>query len=87
MADRHPNVYLETSWAMPHMIIEAIHEVGAHRLIFGSNTPPLEMTQQIMNVEEAMYGKLPPIGMGASEADTRAGAGRQPGPAAGAVAN
>ena len=71
VADRHPNVYLETSWAMPHMIIEAIHEVGADRLIFGSNTPPLEMTQQIMNVEEAMMD-APPIGMGASEADTRA---------------
>jgi uncharacterized protein len=71
VADRRPNVYLETSWAMPHMIIEAIHEVGADRLIFGSNTPPLEMTQQIMNVEEAMMD-APPIGMGASEADCRA---------------
>lgn len=71
VADRRPNVYLETSWAMPHMVIEAIHEVGADRLIFGSNTPPLEVGQQIMNVEEAMMD-APPIGMGASEADTRA---------------
>jgi predicted TIM-barrel fold metal-dependent hydrolase len=70
VADRHPNVYLETSWAMPHMIIEAIHEAGASRLIFGSNCPPLEPTQQIMNVEEAMTFD-PPIGMGASVEDTR----------------
>ena len=70
VADRHPNVYLETSWAMPHMMIEAVHEVGADRLIFGSNCPPLEPTQQIMNVEEAMTFD-PPIGMGASDEDTR----------------
>lgn len=68
VAERHPNVYLETSWAMPHMIIEAVHEVGADRLIFGSNTPPLEQTQQIMNVEEAMAFD-PPIGMAASADD------------------
>ena len=68
VAERHPNVYLETSWAMPHMIIEAVHEAGADRLIFGSNTPPLEQTQQIMNVEEAMAFD-PPIGMAASEDD------------------
>ena len=68
VAERHPNVYLETSWAMPHMIIEAVHEAGADRLIFGSNTPPLEQTQQIMNVEEAMAFD-PPIGMAAAEED------------------
>lgn len=70
VADRHPNVYLETSWAMPHMLIEAVHEIGAGRLIFGSNCPPLEPTQQIMNVEEALTFD-PPIGMGASAEDTR----------------
>ncbi len=70
VAERHPNVYLETSWAMPHMLIEAVHEAGAERLIFGSNCPPLEPTQQIMNVEEAMTFD-PPIGMGASVEDTR----------------
>ena len=70
VADRRPNVYLETSWAMPHMLIEAVHEAGADRLIFGSNCPPLEPTQQIMNIEEAMTFD-PPIGMGASVDDTR----------------
>jgi predicted TIM-barrel fold metal-dependent hydrolase len=70
VAEHHPNVYLETSWAMPHMVIEAVHEAGASRLIFGSNCPPLEQTQQIMNIEEAMTFD-PPIGMGASVDDTR----------------
>ncbi|NOZ73253.1 MAG: amidohydrolase [Chloroflexi bacterium] len=70
VADRHANVYLETSWAMPHMLIEAVHEAGAERLIFGSNCPPLEPTQQLMNVEEALTF-APPIGMGASAEDTR----------------
>jgi predicted TIM-barrel fold metal-dependent hydrolase len=70
VADRHPNVCLETSWAMPHMLIEAVHEIGADRLIFGSNCPPLEPTQQMMNIEEAMTFD-PPIGMGASVDDTR----------------
>jgi predicted TIM-barrel fold metal-dependent hydrolase len=70
VADRHPNVYLETSWAMPHMLIEAVHEAGAGRLIFGSNCPPLEPTQQIMNIEEALTFD-PPIGMAASVEDTR----------------
>jgi len=70
VAERHPNIYLETSWAMPHMLIEAIHEAGPDRLIFGSNCPPLEPTQQIMNVEEAMTFD-PPIGMGATVEDTR----------------
>jgi hypothetical protein len=68
VAEHHDNVYLETSWAMPHMIIEAAHTVGAHRLIFGSNCPPLEPSQQIENVEEALIFE-PPIGMGAAHED------------------
>jgi predicted TIM-barrel fold metal-dependent hydrolase len=62
VAQRHPNVYLETSFAMPHMLIEAIHSLGPDRVIFGSNCPPLEPTQQLMNVEEALTLE-PPIGM------------------------
>ena len=62
VASRHPNVYVETSFAMPHMLIEAVHTIGAARVIFGSNCPPLEPTHQLMNVEESMMLK-PPIGM------------------------
>ena len=62
VASRHENVYVETSFAMPHMIIEAVHTIGPERVIFGSNCPPLEPTHQLMNVEESMMLK-PPIGM------------------------
>lgn len=62
VAERHPNVYVETSFAMPHMLIEAVHTIGPERVIFGSNCPPLEPTQQLLNVEEALTLE-PPIGM------------------------
>lgn len=62
VASRHPNVFVETSFAMPHMLIEAVHTIGAERVIFGSNCPPLEPTHQLMNIEESMMLK-PPIGM------------------------
>jgi len=70
VAERHQNVYLETSFAMPHMLIEAVHTIGPERVIFGSNCPPLEPTQQLLNVEEALILD-PPIGMGATIEDTR----------------
>ena len=47
---------------MPHMIIEAVHSIGPERVVFGSNCPPMEPTQQIMNVEGALSME-PPIGM------------------------
>ncbi len=70
VAERHPNVYVETSYAMPHMLIEAVHTIGPERVIFGSNCPPLEPTHQLMNVEEAMILD-PPIGMALSVDNTR----------------
>lgn len=70
VAGRHKNVYVETSFAMPHMLIEAVHTIGAERVIFGSNCPPLEPTQQLLNVEEALTLE-PPIGMSLPAADTR----------------
>jgi len=66
----HDNVFVETSFAMPHMLIEAIHSVGAERVIFGSSCPPLEPTHQLLNVEEALTLD-PPIGMNLSFEDTR----------------
>lgn len=69
VASRHPNVYVETSFAMPHMLIEAVHTIGEDRVIFGSNCPPMEPTHQLMNLEESMILD-PPIGMGLSEEKT-----------------
>jgi predicted TIM-barrel fold metal-dependent hydrolase len=70
VAERHDNVFVETSFAMPHMIIEAVHTIGADRVVFGSNCPPLEPTQQLMNVEEALT-LAPPIGMGLPPSEAR----------------
>lgn len=67
---RHDNVFIETSFAMPHMLIEAVHSVGAERVIFGSNCPPLEPTHQLLNVEEALTLD-PPVGMNLNFEDTR----------------
>lgn len=69
VAERHANVYVETSFAMPHMLIEAVHTVGPEKVLFGSNCPPLEPTQQLLNVEEALTLE-PPIGMSLSFEDT-----------------
>jgi predicted TIM-barrel fold metal-dependent hydrolase len=62
VAEHHPNVYLETSYSQCHMLIESVHTIGAQRVIFGSNCPPLEPTQQLMMVEESLASE-PPIGM------------------------
>lgn len=70
VAQHHDNVLVETSFAMPHMIIEAVHSVGPERVIFGSNTPPMEPTQQLLNVEEALTLN-PPIGMSLAEEKVR----------------
>ena len=75
VASRHENVYVETSFAMPHMLIEAVHTIGPERVLFGSNCPPLEPTQQLLNVEEALILE-PPIGMSLSIEDTRKVMGR-----------
>lgn len=70
VAEKHPNVYLETSFSQCHMLIESVHSIGPERVIFGSNCPPLEPTQQLMMVEESLT-LPPPIGMGLSLENTR----------------
>lgn len=68
VAEHHSNVYLETSFSQCHMLIESVHTLGPERVIFGSNCPPLEPTQQLMMVEESLYSE-PPIGMSLPQAD------------------
>lgn len=70
VAQHHPNVYLETSYAQCHMLIESVHRLGAGRIIFGSNCPPMEPTQQLMMVEESLTYP-PPVGMNLSYDETR----------------
>jgi predicted TIM-barrel fold metal-dependent hydrolase len=68
VAERNPNVLVETSYAQPHMLIEAVHTIGPERVVFGSNCPPLEPTEELMGVEEALMLD-PPIGMGLPRED------------------
>jgi uncharacterized protein len=70
IAEQHDNVSIETSFAMGHMLIEGAHRIGAERLIFGSNMPPQEVTQQLMMVDESL-SLDPPIGMGMAAEDVR----------------
>ena len=70
VAQNHPNVLLETSFTQCHMLIESVHSLGPERVLFGSNCPPMEPTQQLMTVEESLT-LAPPIGMNLSFDDTR----------------
>ena len=58
MAERHPNLYLETSaMPYPHKIAEAVGRVGAERVIFGSDGPGCNPELEVAKVR--MVG-LPP---------------------------
>jgi len=70
VAERHENVFMETSFSQVHMLIETVHTIGADRVIFGSNCPPLEPTQQLLMVEEALTLD-PPVGMSLPIPDAR----------------
>jgi predicted TIM-barrel fold metal-dependent hydrolase len=52
------------------MLIEAVHTIGPDRVVFGSNCPPLEPTEELMGVGEALRLE-PPIGMGLPEDGVR----------------
>ncbi|MEA4883676.1 MAG: amidohydrolase family protein [Clostridia bacterium] len=38
-AEAHPNLYLDTSWAAPEDILEAISRLGAGRVLWGTDAP------------------------------------------------
>lgn len=70
VAKYNDNIYLETSFAQSHQLIYVTHSLGAERMIWGSNTPPCEQTQQLMLVEESLVNE-PPIGMNMPPNDLR----------------
>jgi predicted TIM-barrel fold metal-dependent hydrolase len=47
LAERHPNVRLETSWQPPEIIAESVRRIGAERVLFGSDWPVLGNNQRI----------------------------------------
>ncbi len=70
VARYNANVYLETSFTQSHQLIYVTHDLGVDRMIFGSNCPPCEPTQQLMLVEESLVNE-PPIGMNLPPDDLR----------------
>lgn len=46
------NLYLETSWAEPEAIVEAISEIGADRIMFGSDAPIDKLCNQEAYAQE-----------------------------------
>jgi predicted TIM-barrel fold metal-dependent hydrolase len=56
-----PNVYLETGWGALPRFKEGIEEIGAGRLIFGSDCPIQEMGSQLRPIE--VLGWDEPIGI------------------------
>lgn len=39
VAEGFPNVYLDTSWARPERVVEAVRRVGADRVLWGTDAP------------------------------------------------
>lgn len=57
-ARRTPNLYLMATAVMePHVIQHAVREIGAHRVLFGSNGPAVRPATQILVIRQA---ELPP---------------------------
>lgn len=53
-AKRTANLYLMTTAVMePHCIRDAVREIGAHRVVFGSNGPAIRPSTQILVIKQA----------------------------------
>jgi predicted TIM-barrel fold metal-dependent hydrolase len=39
VAERHANVYLDTSWVRPERVLEAVRRVGADKVLWGTDAP------------------------------------------------
>ena len=58
VAKRHENVYLETSGVIAPKVIEAaVREVGAERILFGSDWPYLDLDFEMVKVKMAKIGE------------------------------
>ena len=55
VAEKNPNVYVETSWASDSLIKRALNAIGADRVIFGSDFPsgnPINELAKIQRLKE-----------------------------------
>jgi predicted TIM-barrel fold metal-dependent hydrolase len=60
------NILLETGWGVLPRLLEAARALGPSRLVFGSDTPPMEPFSQLRVVECLAWD--PPLGVKWSEA-------------------
>ena len=67
VAKIYPNVLLETGWGHTPRINEAARALGADRLVFGSDSPPLDLWSQLRLVEALTQPA--PLGVGMSRED------------------
>lgn len=61
VARKNPNVFLDTSWAHLPRIKEGLAALGPGRLMFGSDSPVMEMGSQLRVLE--VLGWKPPMGV------------------------
>jgi predicted TIM-barrel fold metal-dependent hydrolase len=60
LAEKHENLYLETSWQPTETIAEAVRRIGAHRILFGSDWPILGNNQRVglLRVRDARESQM-----------------------------
>jgi predicted TIM-barrel fold metal-dependent hydrolase len=67
VAKHCPNVLLETGWGQLPRLNEAARTLGPDRLVFGSDSPPLDLWSQLRLVES--FTAKPPLGVSMRQAD------------------
>lgn len=67
VAKKNDNIYLETGWGPLPRLREGIAGVGAEKLIFGTDCPPLDMGGHLRNIEALGFPR--PLGVGVKEED------------------
>jgi predicted TIM-barrel fold metal-dependent hydrolase len=67
LASKNNNLFLEVGWAPESRLREGVQKLGADRFIFGTDTPPNEMTAWLKMVEALTYE--PPFGINLNEED------------------
>lgn len=70
VAKKCPNIYLETSWGHLPRLKETVRDIGAGRLVFGSDAPIQEMGSQLRTVRVLGWEK--PLGMELPKEDVEA---------------
>lgn len=57
IANRYPNVMVETSWQPAKVMRRAVDSLGAHRVLFGSDYPMFQQWQALREIKRALSPK------------------------------